>query len=291
MRPLNAACADSSRRTSTWICSRTVATASTLSMSPGSPRTASGISPIRSLICCSCSAALSRPVKPPMVSFERATDSILERQETAIDGGELGVERYVQEVPQGDEKRDCSDSAGGSHLVLHFENPTRRYRRCQRCTVASLMCSRPAVSVGGATPVERKQDTGSPGLTARRGRASQPPFKVPRSSGSILEALGRQHESDGTRSHFRHTAFVRRDVELDATIVAKYSAVAPVLDERSRWRSAAAVSLAIGYGRDALVSSATGLARETIRKARREIARRDEPSGRIRAPGAGRPRS
>ena len=50
-------------------------------------------------------------------------------------------------------------------------------------------------------------------------------------------------------------------MELEATIVAKYSAVAPVLDERSRRRWAAAESLAIGYGGDALVSSATGLAR------------------------------
>ena len=77
---------------------------------------------------------------------------------------------------------------------------------------------------------------------------------------------------------------MRRDLELEATIVAKYSAVAPVLDERSRRRWAAAESLAIGYGGDALVSSATGLARETIRNGRREIARGEEPSGRIRAP-------
>ena len=35
---------------------------------------------------------------------------------------------------------------------------------------------------------------------------------------------------------------------------------------------------------------ATGLARETIRWGRREIARGDEPTGRIRAPGGGRPR-
>ena len=54
--------------------------------------------------------------------------------------------------------------------------------------------------------------------------------------------------------------------QLEATIVGKYSAVAPVLDERSRRRWAAAESAAIGYGGDALVSSATGLARETIRK-------------------------
>ena len=82
---------------------------------------------------------------------------------------------------------------------------------------------------------------------------------------------------------------MRRDVELEATIVGKYSAVAPVLDERSRRLWAAAESAAIGYGGDALVSSATGLARETIRKGRRQIARGEPPTSRIRAPGAGRP--
>ena len=76
---------------------------------------------------------------------------------------------------------------------------------------------------------------------------------------------------------------MRRDLELEATIVAKYSAVAPVLDERNRRWWAAAESSAIGYGGDALVSSATGLARETIRKRCREIARGEQPSGRIRA--------
>ena len=76
----------------------------------------------------------------------------------------------------------------------------------------------------------------------------------------------------------------------EATIVAKYAAVSPVLDERSRRRWAAAESVAIGYGGDALVSSATGLARETLRKGRREITQGGTPSGRIRRPGAGRPR-
>lgn len=82
---------------------------------------------------------------------------------------------------------------------------------------------------------------------------------------------------------------MRRDADLEATIVAKYAALAPVLDERSRRWWAAAESSAIGYGGDALVSSATGLARETIRKGRWEIARGQAPTGRIRRPGAGRP--
>ena len=83
---------------------------------------------------------------------------------------------------------------------------------------------------------------------------------------------------------------MKRDIELEATLVAKYAVVAPVLDERSRRRWAAAESLAIGYGGDAVVSSATGLARETIRKGRREIARDEAPTDRIRRPGGGRPR-
>ena len=40
----------------------------------------------------------------------------------------------------------------------------------------------------------------------------------------------------------------------------------PLLDERSRRRWAAAESMAIGYGGDALASSATALGRETIRR-------------------------
>src|SRR2546427_227596 len=65
--------------------------------------------------------------------------------------------------------------------------------------------------------------------------------------------------------------------------------MAPVLDERARRLWAAAESVAIGYGGDALVSSATGLARETIRNGRRELAQGVEATARIRRPGAGRP--
>ena len=83
---------------------------------------------------------------------------------------------------------------------------------------------------------------------------------------------------------------MKRNVELEATIVAKYVAVAPMLDERTRRPWAPAESVAIGYGGDALVSSATGLARETIRKGRREIASGQTPTDRLRAAGAARPR-
>src|SRR3954470_3532351 len=65
--------------------------------------------------------------------------------------------------------------------------------------------------------------------------------------------------------------------------------MAPVLNERARRLWAAAESIAIGYGGDALVSSATGLARETIRNGRRELTEGTAATGRIRRPGAGRP--
>jgi hypothetical protein len=83
---------------------------------------------------------------------------------------------------------------------------------------------------------------------------------------------------------------VTRDEDLEATIVAKFVVMSPVLNERARRLWAAAESIAIGYGGDALVSAATGLARETIRKGRRELAEgAGTASGRIRRPGAGRP--
>ena len=85
------------------------------------------------------------------------------------------------------------------------------------------------------------------------------------------------------------TVRVRRDEGLEATIVSKYAVVAPVLNERARRLWAASESRAIGYGGDALVSAATGLARETIRNGRREIERGAEFMGGVRRAGAGRP--
>jgi len=82
---------------------------------------------------------------------------------------------------------------------------------------------------------------------------------------------------------------VKRDTDLEATIVGKFVAMAPVLDERARRLWAAAESVAIGYGGDALVSAATGLARETIRHGRRELAAGVEATTLIRRRGAGRP--
>ena len=82
---------------------------------------------------------------------------------------------------------------------------------------------------------------------------------------------------------------MRRNLELEATIVEKYAAVEPFLDERGRRMWAAVESRAIGYGGDALVSDATGLSRPTIRAGRRELESGGVDTGRIRRPGAGRP--
>ena len=82
---------------------------------------------------------------------------------------------------------------------------------------------------------------------------------------------------------------MKRNTDVEATIVGKFVVMAPLLDERARRLWAAAESAAIGYGGDALVSAATGLARETIRNGRGELAHGVEATGRIRRPGAGRP--
>lgn len=80
-----------------------------------------------------------------------------------------------------------------------------------------------------------------------------------------------------------------RDDALEAVIVTKYATLSNVLDERGRRLWAASESASIGYGGDSLVSSATGLARETIRKGRREISAGLTVTNRLRQEGAGRP--
>ena len=82
---------------------------------------------------------------------------------------------------------------------------------------------------------------------------------------------------------------MHRDEGIEAAIVTKYAVMAPVLNERARRLWAATESRGIGYGGDALVSAATGLARETIRNGRREIERGVDPTARVRRAGAGRP--
>ena len=83
---------------------------------------------------------------------------------------------------------------------------------------------------------------------------------------------------------------MRRNLELEATIVEKYAVVEAYLDERGRRMWAATGSRALGYGGEALVSDATGLSRPTLRKGRGELGSGGAAVGRIRRAGAGRPR-
>src|SRR5208282_2420055 len=70
----------------------------------------------------------------------------------------------------------------------------------------------------------------------------------------------------------------------------RFSTVAPFLDERGRRLVAAAEAFAAGYGGIAAVAMATGVAPSTIGRGLKELAQ-DEPSERIRRPGAGRKRT
>jgi len=76
---------------------------------------------------------------------------------------------------------------------------------------------------------------------------------------------------------------VKGNIDVEATIVGKVVVMALLLDERAHRLWAAAESVAIGYGGHALVSAATGLARETIRHGRRELAEGVEAPGRNEA--------
>ena len=67
----------------------------------------------------------------------------------------------------------------------------------------------------------------------------------------------------------------------------RFSAVARFLDERGRRLVAAAEAFAAGYGGIAAVAMATGIAPSTIGRGLKELAW-EEPSERVRRPGAGR---
>src|SRR6202049_2574803 len=69
----------------------------------------------------------------------------------------------------------------------------------------------------------------------------------------------------------------------------RFLTVAPFLDERGRRLVAAAEAFAAGYGGITAVATATGMAPSTIGRGLKELAQ-DEPSERVRRPGAGRSR-
>jgi transposase len=72
----------------------------------------------------------------------------------------------------------------------------------------------------------------------------------------------------------------------------KYQALAPLMDERVLRRWAAAEARALGRGGASAVAAATGISRTTIRSGIAELdcPRPEPPAGRVRRPGAGRPR-
>ncbi|MQA91564.1 MAG: ISAzo13 family transposase [Gemmatimonas sp.] len=74
---------------------------------------------------------------------------------------------------------------------------------------------------------------------------------------------------------------------------AKYKALAPVLNERSRRLWAATEARAMGYGGIARVERATGISRATIERGLEELARDQPPleADRVRRPGGGRKRA
>ena len=76
-----------------------------------------------------------------------------------------------------------------------------------------------------------------------------------------------------------------------AELKAKFRAVWPLLDERTRRLMAASEAIALGYGGVSRVRRACGLSRNVIAKGVREIhAGAVLPAGRVRRPGAGRKR-
>jgi transposase len=77
-----------------------------------------------------------------------------------------------------------------------------------------------------------------------------------------------------------------------STLREKYKALAPFMDERVLRRWAATEVLALGWGGASAIVKATGLSRTTIRSGIAELQQpaTQPPPGRIRGPGAGRPR-
>jgi len=75
-----------------------------------------------------------------------------------------------------------------------------------------------------------------------------------------------------------------------ASVAQKYQALAPLLHEKARRRWAACEAAALGRGGIALVATATGLSRPTIRAGLAELhSAADQADERIRRPGGGRP--
>ncbi|WP_298278398.1 ISAzo13 family transposase [Ferroplasma sp.] len=81
---------------------------------------------------------------------------------------------------------------------------------------------------------------------------------------------------------------IKREEELVQKIAAKYKNLTGTFNERTRRLWAGSESMAIGYGGIAIVSEATGLARDTIIKGMNEIKNGRELKNRVRGHGGGR---
>jgi len=68
-----------------------------------------------------------------------------------------------------------------------------------------------------------------------------------------------------------------------------FAAVLPLLDERQRRLLAGAQARALGHGGIGMVARTAGMSRTTVSAALAEVREGPAPSGRVRAPGAGRP--
>lgn len=83
---------------------------------------------------------------------------------------------------------------------------------------------------------------------------------------------------------------MREFVVTDAGLAKLLRTVMPHLDERQRRVLAGAAARSLGRGGIAAVAEAAGMSRSTVQKAVGEIDAGVEVSGRVRPPGAGRPR-
>jgi len=79
-------------------------------------------------------------------------------------------------------------------------------------------------------------------------------------------------------------------VDTEAAVASRYSALYPHLNERQRRLWAGAEARSLGRGGVSLVARATGISRQTLHNALKELAAPPVLDGRVRRPGAGRKR-
>src|SRR6266566_3774143 len=79
-------------------------------------------------------------------------------------------------------------------------------------------------------------------------------------------------------------------VDAEAAVASRYAALAPHLNERQRRLWAGAESRAVGRGGVSLVASATGVSRQTLHSALKELDSPPLVGGRVRRAGGGRKR-